>query len=319
MMKKQMRRAVGWLCAALLFATQVSCAQPRLEGEGAIPHLRTEGARITDSLGNTFPVSRDARVISLYGSYAEAWVLAGGTLAGATRDAVEERGMAVEEDAIVGSVKSPNLEAILALEPDYVILSADVTPQRELESSLREMDVPYGYFQVDTFEDYRNMMHQFCAVTGRDDLYRRNVEQAETRIEGILSSVPQGKGPAVLLIRAFSTGAKAKTEDNLAGIILKELGCDNIASRHPSLLEELSLEEVIREDPQYIFILTMGDEEEALAFLEENFESNPAWSGLSAVEEGRCYVLPKALFHNKPNERWGESYAYLAEILYPQA
>ena len=28
-------------------------------------------------------------------------------------------------------------------------------------------------------------------------------------------------------------------------------------------------------------------------------------------------LLPRELFHYKPNARWGESYAYLAKILYP--
>ena len=61
----------------------------------------------------------------------------------------------------------------------------------------------------------------------------------------------------------------------------------------------------------------MGDEAEALAYLEANFESNPAWAGLTAVKNDRVEVLPKELFHYKPNARWGESYAYLAKILYP--
>ena len=48
------------------------------------------------------------------------------------------------------------------------------------------------------------------------------------------------------------------------------------------------------------------------------FEENPAWAGLSAVKNGRYVLLPKELFHYKPNVRWGESYACLAEILYPE-
>ena len=47
-------------------------------------------------------------------------------------------------------------------------------------------------------------------------------------------------------------------------------------------------------------------------------ESNPAWPGLQAVQNGRYLLLPKELFHYKPNARWGESYAYLAKILYPE-
>ena len=55
---------------------------------------------------------------------------------------------------------------------------------------------------------------------------------------------------------------------------------------------------------------------EALASLAEHLQSGPAWAGLTAVKEGRCFVLPKDLFHYKPCERWGESYHQLAEMLY---
>ena len=51
--------------------------------------------------------------------------------------------------------------------------------------------------------------------------------------------------------------------------------------------------------------------------MRQNLESDPAWNGLSAVREGRCVLLPQDLFHYKPNERWDESYEYLAKILYP--
>ena len=83
-------------------------------------------------------------------------------------------------------------------------------------------------------------------------------------------------------------------------------------------MEEISLEEIIAADPDFIFITVMGARvDDALTYMQTHFESNPAWASLSAVRSGRCVVLPKELFHYKPNARWGESYAYLAKILYP--
>ena len=38
---------------------------------------------------------------------------------------------------------------------------------------------------------------------------------------------------------------------------------------------------------------------------------------LVSSENDRFVVLPKELFHYKPNARWGESYEYVAKILYP--
>ena len=51
--------------------------------------------------------------------------------------------------------------------------------------------------------------------------------------------------------------------------------------------------------------------------MEELLTGNPAWASLSAVSGGQYHVLPKDLFHYKPNARWGEAYEMLADILYP--
>lgn len=279
----------------------------------------TGTVEITDTDGATLPVPENPRVVSLYGSYAEAWLLAGGELVGVTEDALEERNLELSQDVtMVGSVKEPNVEEIIALEPDLVILSSDIANQVDLRDTLETAGLLCAYYRVDTFEDYDFMMEQFCAVTGRDDLYEKNVTQVADQIEEIKSTAALSSTYSqVLLIRAFSTGIKAKTDDELAGVILKDLGAHNIADDHPSMLEDLSLEEVISADPDYIFVTTMGDEQKALDYLNSLIEENPAWSELTAVKEGHYVVLPKDLFHYKPNNRWGESYEYLAKILYP--
>ena len=82
--------------------------------------------------------------------------------------------------------------------------------------------------------------------------------------------------------------------------------------------EDLSIEEIVKSDPDYIFVTTMGDEENAKAYLENNALNHPAWSGLTAVKDNNYYILPKDLFHYKPNNRWSESYEYLAKIIWPE-
>lgn len=313
-----MKRLICLLSTLALLLTAAACGGA---GQSSVPSDDARPVVITDSEGRTVSVPRDARVVSLFGSYAEAWSLAGGSLVGATQDAIEERHLALGDDvAIVGTVKTPDLEKILALSPDLVILSEDIAAQTALVEAFDSAGIAYAVFRTDTFEAYRFMMDQFCAVTGRSDLYEKHVTAVRQRIDAILAKVPDDgeNRPSVLLIRAFSTGVKAKTDDNLAGVMLNDLGCLNIAQKHPSLLEDLSIEQVIADDPDHIFILTMGNEADAIAYLNDNILSDPAWNGLTAIRENRYDVLPKELFHNKPNNRWDESYEYLAKILYPE-
>ena len=304
--------------------SQVDSPSSALESaaESASSQLESAGeVSITDSNGSQITLDTSApRVVAAYGSFAEAWLLAGGELCGVTQDALEQRDLGLPEDiAVVGTVKEPNAEEIIALEPDLVLLASDITAQADIRDVLENAGLACAFFQVDTFADYAFMMEQLCAVTGREDLYEENVTQVGQQIEEAQANAAlSSTRPNVLLIRAFSTGIKAKTDDELAGAILKDLGAHNIADDHPSMLEDLSLEEVIAADPDYIFVTTMGDEQKALDYLNGLIQQNPAWSELSAVKEDRYIVLPKDLFHYKPNNRWGESYQYLGEILYPQ-
>ena len=258
------------------------------------------------------------RVVSLYGSYAEAWQLAGGTLVGVTEDAVTERGMELGENIqIIGTVKEPNLELVIALEPDLVLLSADIASHAAAAQTLTAAGIPCCISQVDSFADFAEMMDEFTLLTGRRDVYDSLIPPMQAQIDEIIAQAAVQEHPTVLLLRAFSTGVKVKGRDNLAGIMLEDLGCVNIAERQPSLLEELTLEAIIAENPAYVLISVMGaDTDAALQSVEQTLGRNPAWQALDAVREGRVYVLPKELFHYKPNARWGESYAYLAHILY---
>ena len=295
------KRLLGLLLIALLLLPSIAGA------EGAL----------MDDRGTAIPTASPRRVVSLYGSYAEAWAQAGGTLVGATEDAVSERGMDLGEAQIIGTTKAPNLERILALDPDLVLLSLDIAAQVSAAEVLEAAGVPCAAFRVDTWQDYARMMDVFTALTGRRDLYEAIVPPMEAAIAQTIASAQAQNAPTVLLLRAYSTGVKAKADDNLAGAMFEDLGCVNIAARQPSLLEELTLEAIVVEDPDCIFISVMGgDEEAALGVVEETLGQNPAWQGLTAVREGRVYVLPRDLFHYKPNARWAESYAYLYELLF---
>lgn len=272
-----------------------------------------------DSLNNTVNLKdKPQRVVSLVGSYAETWILAGGNLIGVTDDVISERKMDLpSETNIVGTIKGPNVEEIIALSPDFVLLSPDIESHVKISETLKISNIPYAFFKVEHFEDYLNMLKVCTDITGNKELYKKNGLAVKKQIEDILAKIDQKKNPEILFMRAFSSGAKAKNDDNMACRILNDLGTVNIASKHKSLLEDLSMEEIIEEDPDYIFVVTMGDSEEALKNLKDGIQKNPAWSDLSAVKNGRYVVLPKELFHYKPNARWGESYEYIAKILYP--
>lgn len=278
---------------------------------------QSAGYRFTDAKGRTVTLSeRPTRVVSLMGSYAEVWLNAGGTLVGVTADVEEENRFEVDESvAIVGSVKKPNLEMVISLNPDFVIMSPDIAGQVEAAATLENAQIPYAFFKTERFKDYLGMLRICCDLTGRDDLYKKNGLDVQQSIRAILESTDLQTHPKVLFLRVYSTGAKAKATDNMVTYMLEDFGCVNIAKQYPSLLEELSDEVIVREDPDFILATAMGDETQAQITFDA-LKSRPAWKDLSAIRNGANFMLPKNLFHYKPNARWGESYAYLKKILF---
>ena len=126
----------------------------------------------------------------------------------------------------------------------------------------------------------------------------------------MLARVPEGEHPTVLLLRAYSTGVRAKNSDNITGVMLKDLGCINIADSDSGLLEEIQMESILAADPDHIFVTTMGSStEKALDSLTELFHSDPALGVPCGGERGAGpYPGQGPVPLQAPNARWGESY-----------
>ena len=223
------------------------------------------------------------------------------------------------DDSVVklGAILEPNVELLIASQPDFVIASANTKPDVEMLATLENAGITVAYFDVNNYEDYIAMLDICTDITGRKDLYEKNGVSVRTEVENAKKQI-DGSNPKILLLRAASKNVKAKASDGIvSGEILKDLGCVNIADSDSSLLDDLSLEAIVKEDPDFIFVTIQGtNTEAALKNVDTLLKSNPVWNSLTAVKNNRYYVLDKSLYNFKPNERWGEAYQKLADILY---
>ena len=107
----------------------------------------------TDANGRSVEVAEHPqRVVSLYNSYGDAWLTAGGTLVGSIADAFD--GDALGEDVQnLGSHTEPNMELLFSLNPDFVLLSSDVASQIDIAAMLEEADIPCAFFSTQDWRD----------------------------------------------------------------------------------------------------------------------------------------------------------------------
>ena len=302
------------LITAVLFSMSACNGQPKNENKNTVV--------FTDALGREVNVKKNPeRVAALLGSFADVWMLAGGKLCASAEDAWEDFGLDLGDAVNIGGAHSPSLELLISADPDFVIASASTASNVELRETFEAMGIAVAYFDVDNFDDYLKMLDICTDITERKDLYEQNGLAIKAQIDEIKaeyknSDIPEDERK-VLLLRAASSFVKAKgSSGTILGEMLHDMGCINIADSNTSLLENLSVEAIIREEPHHIFVVTMGsDTEAAEKSLENLMKENPALSTLDAVKNGRLHVMDKTLFNLKPNARWAESYGILYDKL----
>lgn len=313
MMNTMMNSLLAVMITAVLLA---GCSgDPPIEHENSIT--------FTDDLGRMVTVDNPKRVAALLGSYAHIWYLAGGEVCASADDAWDDFDLPLKEDAVnLGMTKELSLEKLFESDPDFIIASSNTKGNVEWMDILEAAAIPTAYFEVSDFEDYLRVLKIFTDITGREDLYQKNgldiQEQIDNVIERGRARAEEREGElTVLSLRASSTYIRAKnSRGNVLGEMLKDLGCINIADRNDSLLENLSIEYILEQDPDYIFIVQQGDDEEGTkANVESYIADNPAWAELTAVRENRVYFMEKSLYALKPNDRWAEAYENLERIL----
>lgn len=297
------------VCTLFLF----SCSQKE-------PDFKSTTLVFSDDAGNSIHVEeKPKKVAVLFSSHAEMVLLAGGSVDITVGESVE-RGFVNDSTPLVdsGAGKQINTELLISHNPDFVVGSFDVPAHREASELLNTAGIPCALFRVEDFSDYERVMKILCDIFENDDAYQKNVAEVNRGIDDVLSRIPDGDKKKILFVRCASSSkaTKAKTKkENFVCAMLDQMNTYNIAESAPVLQGGLSTEEIILQNPDYIFFSTMGDENAAKAYMTGVLESDQ-WQTLDAVKNGNYTFLDKELFQYKPNNRWDKAYKILAELLY---
>ena len=330
-MIKVAKGAVALSCVLAMGAGSFSLAgcasqgNPVASDAGETETSATQGAyTFTDDLGREVTVASHNRVVAGMGSFANIWELAGGTLVGASDDAFSDYGITSDAQKI-GDFSSLNAESIIALNPDFVILTGSSSgrgggvAQTELADTLAAANIPVAYFKASTFDDYLRMLRTCCDITGNEQAFAENGQAPADKIEEIRAKAEGKQAGSAVVLTTYSGGTRVQSSSTQTGVMLSELGAENIADSNKGLLSDYSLEALIEANPRTIFLLPMGDSDEAAQkALEDQTTANPAWSQLDAVKNNRVVTLDPKLFQYKPNNNWDQAYQFLYDALYSE-
>ena len=270
-------------------------------------------------------------VVILYASLTTLWYEAGGRVSGCIggksaielyaesigRDITADEGVTVL--ATSAAAKKWDIESILAAKPALIIVSTAMNGYATIAPAAEAVEIPVIAVDYADFGDYLKWFKVFCNLTGQPERWETVALAALDAVIETICAIPTENTPSVLALFAGSESLQADTSSTVLGEMLALLGARNVVDPAAAGAERitLNLESIYAADPDVILILCHGSVEQASAQVAAGVGDNPVWQSLRAVKAGNVHYLERGLFHNKPNSRFADAYARLAEILYP--
>ncbi|WP_394811405.1 ABC transporter substrate-binding protein [Gordonia jinghuaiqii] len=187
---------------------------------------------------------------------------------------------------------TPNLEAILAHDPDLVVLSDD---NNDIVAGLDRVGVEVLQIPAakDLDETYAQI-EQVGTATGHGDTATDLTASMRGEIEKIVRTLPLREVPLTYYHELDDTFYSV-TDDTYLGQIYRLLGLRSIATGGNGY-PQLSAEHIISQDPELIFLA----DSQCCAVTPQKVAGRAGWGDLRAVETGQVHVLDEDIA-----SRWG--------------
>lgn len=280
-------------------------------------------AVLTDDLGRQVTLEKKPqRVVALSTSLVNFADAVDGDLAGRPTLKSEDASLPDKYKDVpdVGPVYNVSVEKIVAAKPDLVLASAD--HHQKIISQLEDNHIPVLVLKTKTYDDVKRNLELVGKVYGKEEAAKAKENELDQQIAAITQAVPQ-EGKRIAIIHATPSAVSVELPTSIAGDIAKILHLQNVADGTPDGKDTTripySMESLVQADPDVIFFTSMGSSKKIEKRIKDDVESNPAWASLTAVKEGRVYVLPENYFLLNPGLDYPKAVAYMANLVYPGA
>jgi iron complex transport system substrate-binding protein len=199
----------------------------------------------------------------------------------------------------------PNVEALLAYEPDLVVIDNE---NPEVLGALGDLDIPVLVQPAATnFDDVYEQMDELGVATGHADEAEALAADTASRIEELSAQVT-GSGEPLTYYHELDDTYYTATSSTFIGEVYGAVGLENIADEADdgSGYPQLSAEYIIDADPDLIFLA----DTECCGQSPETVAQRPGWDTLSAVTGDGVVPLDDDIV-----SRWGPRVVDFLEVV----
>lgn len=219
----------------------------------------------------------------------------------------------------LGHEANINMEQLLSLKPDLVLGLS--TQHSKLSGQLEGAHIPFVPINYSGIADNVPLITFLGEITNHQDKAKEVIATYNKRIETVQASVKGVMPVRVAVLRATGKAVTAETDNAITASMVKLLGMDNVVLKHGGFDKNAktvpySLETLAADDPDVIFISTMGEKDEIQATMAKEMTNNPAWQNLKAVKNGKVFYLPSNWFLLNPGLQTPDALAVLVKDAY---
>ncbi len=205
----------------------------------------------------------------------------------------------------LGSAFSPNVEAIVALQPDLVLTDES----SDLAGSLRQAGIPVYAGTAQTYDEVFDKFEVLGALLNRET----EAALLSGRVEGgvrAISDRASGLEPTTVYYEIDPTPYSVGPE-SFIGVLLSRAGGANIVTEDLGDFPQLDPEYIVAADPEVIIV----SERDA-----ETLPERSGWAEIDAVASGRVVPTTSRLDDaiSRPGPRIVEAVRFFARALHPE-
>ena len=274
-------------------------------------HARARGSRapegqlFVDDFGERVSLAPATRIASLNPTTTELLftIGAGSRLVG--RDTYDEWPAAAKALPDLGPGISPNVEKILSVRPEVVVLYA-TNDNRAAAAALRAAGIRVVGLKIDRIADFRRAALTLGALAGDSASARATTDSVERTLDRVRAATAALPHPRVLWY-LWDNPILVLGSGSYQSELLAIAGGANVYADRAEPAAQVSLEDVLRRDPEVIFVD---------AGKSASLRDSPRWRNVGAVRAGRIFEIDDALL-NRPGVTLGMAASSLAHALHP--
>ena len=213
----------------------------------------------------------------------------------------------VQQVPDLGDGIRPSIETVIGARPDLVILYAS-GDNRDAARALRSAGIDVISLRIDSIAEFERATLLLGDAVGESARARTVVDSVRATLDRVRSATSGRPRPTIFML-AWDTPLMTIGSGSFLSELVEIAGGQNVFGDLEGPSPQVSFEEVLRRDPQYI----LGRPETA-----GNLAARERWRRLPAVREGRVLVMDTVVV-GRPGVRLGEAAVSIARLLHPGA